>query len=390
MQQRWDFIIIGAGLAGSAAAIILARAGHAVLVLEKEVFPRDKLCGEFLSGESRRLLTDLGCLEEILSNSPPSIEAMDFVSMRGASVRVPLPHPAMGLRRLVLDHVLARQARATGATVLEGLRVGELQQDGTGARVVAHAADGTTLQFKADYVLAAHGRRDKLDRDLGRQWLRQDFPYVGLKRHFVICDNSAGENLKSSLAGRGKMFALRGGYLGLCQVDHGQVNACALVHKLQLEKKDAGADAWETAAPLFSKNRTLQVVLQSLQPVQDERVQVVAQVPFVQKEKALGRVFFLGDAAGMITPLCGDGQAMALQSGIELGHLLTHRRSQAPQVLRQAWEARWSELFQRRMVLGRGLQVALLQSYLSEAAIRTANLLPLRVVQALAAATRGT
>src|SRR5690606_4950183 len=108
-------VIIGGGLAGSAAGAVLAQHGFAPTIIERDSFPRDKLCGEFLSGESGRLLKSIGCLDELLIHSPPRITTVRFISARGRALDVPLPEPAYGISRQLLDETLFRHAGRSGA-----------------------------------------------------------------------------------------------------------------------------------------------------------------------------------------------------------------------------------------------------------------------------------
>ena len=93
----YDVAVVGGGPARSATATWLARGGLDVVLLERDLLPRHKLCGEFLSGEARRLLDELGCLEALLGAGARPIEAARFTTASGGSVRVDLPSEALGV-----------------------------------------------------------------------------------------------------------------------------------------------------------------------------------------------------------------------------------------------------------------------------------------------------
>ena len=109
-----DVAIAGGGPAGSALAIHLARAGRRVMLFERDRFPRDKLCGEFLSPEARALLLELGCLDEVLASGAVPIRRARFTSVRGRILEFPLPGEGLGISRAALDGILFRQAAASG------------------------------------------------------------------------------------------------------------------------------------------------------------------------------------------------------------------------------------------------------------------------------------
>src|SRR3954452_14387915 len=92
-NMRYDAIVIGAGPAGSTTAILLARAGWSVAIVEKSSFPRRKVCGEFISATSMPLLRDLGVLGDFLHQAGPEVRRVGLFA-RDASLAAPMPRPA--------------------------------------------------------------------------------------------------------------------------------------------------------------------------------------------------------------------------------------------------------------------------------------------------------
>ncbi len=398
IAESYDAVLIGGGPAGSALAALLARAGRRVALCERDRFPRDKLCGEFLSGESRRVLGKLGCLAELDALQPAAIHACRFTSPSGAVCSASLPSPALGISRRALDAVLLRHAARSGVAVLQGAQV---------CRVEASAANGSSPlechvhwrpqsganavdRLTASLVVAAHGRRAQLDRELDRAFMRRAHPYVGLKRHHRPRTGTAGGRLAAELDGFVEVHAFHGGYCGMSFVESGVVNVCMLVTEAFL----AGlpSSRWEDVRDgLCRANPRLAERLAALEP-NEETVHAVAGIPFSFKERSSGPVFFVGDAAGMIAPFCGDGQAMALRSALLLGDLILQSPSRLCgedcRILAQRWEQRWRREFGFRMRLGRWLQPLLLRGWTADAALRLATLAP-KIPDWIARATRG-
>ena len=398
ITERYDTVLIGGGPAGSALAARLAQAGRRVALCERDRFPRDKLCGEFLSGESRRVLGELGCLAELDALHPAVIRACRFTSPSGAVCGANLPSPALGISRRVLDDVLLRHAARSGAVVLQGAHVRRVEMSAAKGssplecRVYfrpqpgAHAANPLT----AGLIVAAHGRRAQLDRELGRAFMRCAHPYVGLKRHHRPRASAAGERLATELDGFVEVHAFHGGYCGMSFVESGVVNVCMLVTESFLA--DLPSSRWENVRDgLCCANPRLAERLAALEP-NEEAVHAVAGIPFSIKERSSGPVFFVGDAAGMIAPFCGDGQAMALRSALLLGDLIlqtpTPLCDDDCRVLARRWEARWQREFGFRMRLGRWLQPLLMRGGAADAALRLATLAP-KIPDWIARATRG-
>ncbi len=396
--EIYDALVIGGGPAGSALAALLARAGRRVALCERDNFPRDKLCGEFLSGESRRLLAELGCLGELEALRPAAIRAFHFSAPSGAICRAALPSPALGISRRALDDVLLRHAARSGAAVLQGVQARGVEALApTGSRPLEYRVDlrsqvraAATDRLTAGLVVAAHGRRARLDAELGRSFLRRTHPHVGLKRHHRPRSGAAGKRLASELDGAIEIHAFRGGYCGISFVESGVVNVCMLVGEPFLAS--LASSRWaDVREALCRANLRLAERLDALEPSEDS-VHAVAGIPFSFKERSSEGILFVGDAAGMIAPFCGDGQAMALRSAQLLAELILaapiQLRDADSRALARRWEKCWRREFGLRMRVGRLLQPLLVGGWTTDAALRFAALTP-AIPSWIARATRG-
>ena len=137
----FDVAIIGAGPAGSTAAIMLARLGYAVALLDKEWFPREKLCGDFVNPSNWPLLEDLGVERELFSRDHEAVTAFRVTSFNGAEAEAALPSIAgaaaygLGMRRFFFDQILHNKAIDEGAASLQGCRIKRLHRYAGGWRV---------------------------------------------------------------------------------------------------------------------------------------------------------------------------------------------------------------------------------------------------------------
>ena len=158
---RWDAIVAGAGPAGSATALLLARAGARVLLLDRARFPRDKPCSEYLSPESTRVLERLGpeILRAVAAAAPAQLTGMRIVAPSGASVTGHFAGFSYALPRTRFDAILRDAAEQAGADVREGLKVEELVYDnGAVAGVIAREpGGGTSGTLRSDVVVGADG-----------------------------------------------------------------------------------------------------------------------------------------------------------------------------------------------------------------------------------------
>lgn len=299
--MTYDVAIVGGSLAGSAAAIALARAGARVVVLEKSRFPRPRICGEFLSPAARPLLSRLGVLDAVLLAGAETIDRFAVVRTNGSRVTAPLPAPVLSLSRERLDTLLYEAALALGAEYRFGSTV--LSIEGNLADGFRLAGPG--LELHARVVLGAWGRYAPLDGKLGRDFYRAPASLFGFKKH-LHC--AGAEFLKSTVV----LHLFKGGYLGLSRVEGGIVNLAALA------RPEIAQEAHHDFDRLLVRLRSESAALEEdLSPLEAE-----PGPPLVSEPVHLGRrstsskeILFAGDAAGVLDPYTGAGMWHALATG---------------------------------------------------------------------------
>lgn len=377
MDARFDAVVIGAGLAGCGVAIGLARRGHSVLLLEAERYPVHKLCGEFLSPEATTSLEALGVDRAVRDAGAVEIRRVAVTSATGAVWREELPGAALGVSRRTLDPILFGAAREAGADAREGARVTEIEGEGEHGFLVRYTSDGHEDEVEARLVVGCYGKRSPLDRRLGRAFLDRRHDFVAFKAHHRGAD--FGDCIE--------LHGFEGGYCGMSHVEGGAVNVCLIAWTRSL--REAGSSFAALRDRALRTNPHLAARLDQLEPVTDD-VLAIAQVPFAFKELFARDVMMVGDTAGMIAPLCGDGMAMALRAA-ELAvppasEFLAGRVSFAE--LRARYTRAWRREFAPRMRLGLALQEALFRPRISRIGIATLNRAPW-LGRAIVWATRG-
>lgn len=397
----FDVAVVGAGLAGSALALRLAAHGRHVVLLERDRFPRDKLCGEFLSTEVRELLLELGVLSEVLACEPHPIRRArlfappDARGRQRAPLQLDLPGTGLGLSRRTLDGVLASKAARRGVHVVTGADVRGFERT-TDTRwqldVRLRAHDRTPerrhekhVRIRARVFVAAWGRRSRLDTRLARDFTAVRSPFVAFKHHLQPATDSAGHPCATALLdGHVELHVFDGGYCGLSLIEDGSVNACTL---LALERHGGlRPKGWpDVARHLARHSPSLASRLATLAPRPDRQLQSIAQIPFDLKERARDGVLFVGDAASMLAPLAGDGQAMALESALQLADLIDHHFPLPPE---RAWEREWRRRYELRLHLGRALQATTLRPRAARLARAFLDVVP-GLGPAIIRATRG-
>lgn len=380
IPESCSVAIVGGGPAGSALAALLARAGRRPVLLERDRFPRQKLCGEFLSMEAQALLRRIGCLDAVRALSPSVITGARFFSPSGRSIEIDLGAQALGLGRLTLDETLFRHAQRSGALAFEGACVTRMDEGAAGVLLEIERTfpDGSRgkHRLRADLVVAAYGRRSGLDRPLERDFLRRRSPFVGYKRRHALLPGAGA--VAAELRGKVEIHLFDGGYCGVSVVDGGAVNICLLA-----EERVFAAAGRDPIAPLAHLSPSLRGRMSALRP--DGKPLAAARLTFTAKEPSSGSILFIGDAAGMIAPLCGDGQAMALESAVLLGELLSRSDGEN---LPELWDDLWRRRFAARLRIGHWLQALLLRPRAAEAVVRVLKACPF-LAKPLLAKTRG-
>jgi flavin-dependent dehydrogenase len=292
-------VIIGGGPAGGTAAILLARAGRAVTLIERNAGPTDKVCGDFLSAEAIEALAALGV--DVPALAPSSITDVRLVhGNRMATAR--LPFAALGLTRRALDEALMHEAELSGATILRGHPVRAINQGNGSLRLDC----GSLGQIAADTVFLATGKHDLR----GAARPVRGTGLVGMKMYYTLdpCQQAA-------LRRHVELILFAGGYAGLQLVESNQAVLCVLVAGARLRAADG---QWEKLLDsLMHECPHLAMRLAGARP-QLERPLAVAGLPYgythAPDERHWPGLFHLGDQATVIASLTGDGVALAIAS----------------------------------------------------------------------------
>ncbi len=307
-----DVAIIGAGPAGSTLAALLAARGRSVALIDRDTFPRDKICGEFLSYDALPLLDELGVRRTLEEHGTPEIGQCRIAGRRG-TYEFDFPRSARGVSRMLLDDVLFRTAVARGAIALEGRSASAL----TGASVTLD--DGTIV--RARVLAGAWGRWGRFDQQLARAFVRdRAHRNFGFKRHYRVAVAERAAKNENVI----ELYAFRRGYLGVSSVEGGLTNVCGIVHASRLSQLKG---RWDTFVERIREEEPpLDAMYGRLEPAQEH---FLSSEPVIFRARSAVEhgVFMVGDASGVIDPLTGNGMAMAIQSAFLAAPYIASARS---------------------------------------------------------------
>ena len=285
-QHDFDIAVVGGGPAGTSAAITAARAGARVALLESGEFPRQKVCGEFVSAESLDVLSDLlrdHTGAQLVLHEAPSICQVRLILGRRL-IESPVSPPGLSIPRYVLDALLWEAAQHAGACARSSSEVLSIDGDGPFSLTISQGS-----LIAASVILCA-GRwsrfSDKSSLPPGPKW-------IGFKAHFrersAFCSTD--------------LYFFDGGYCGVQPIGDDAVNACAMVRSNR-------ASSLEEVFPLSPFLCARAALWQRL-------TETVSTAPLFYRtpEAARGNLLLAGDAAAFIDPFAGDGISIALRSG---------------------------------------------------------------------------
>ena len=326
-NPKSKIIIVGAGPAGASLAIRLAQHGLQVCLIEREAFPRHKLCGEFISPECLSHFQELGVLDSMFSAGGERITQTVFYAPNGKNVVVPTEwfgnsSGALSLSRAEMDFRLLERAREVGVRVLDETQaVGILLEKDSVCGIKVKSKDGQTYEIAADLTIDATGRANVLGKLAEKSFLAQSRKVAKLQSGEIQNPKSKIQNrlvgFKTHLTNvnleknRCEIYFFRGGYGGLSRVENNLANHCFLIKGDVV--KEFNGDAGKIVEAVIFKNKRARETLKDAVPALDWLAVAVGGFG-VKNLNPATNLFSVGDSAAFIDPFTGSGMLMALES----------------------------------------------------------------------------
>lgn len=358
MEQNNQIIIIGGGLAGLTAAIHLSKNGFGVTIIDKNSYPRHKVCGEYISNEVLSYLNWLDIKPADLNAT--QIKKLQFSTNTGKTITADLPMGGFGISRYVFDSHLFNKTIAQNCTFIQET-VTEI--DFLDDVFTVTLSDHKTLKSKI--VIGAFGKRSNIDQKMQRNFILQKSPWLAVKSHYT-------GDFSNEVVG---LHNFKGGYCGVSKVENDTINICYLAD-FKTFKKYKNIDEYQQKV-LF-QNPVLKEIFEKSKPV-FEKPLTISQISFEQKKCVENHILMIGDTAGLIHPLCGNGMAMAIHSAKIVSELVSEfMNNEIPsrKLLEKKYTDHWNQQFSKRLQMGRFLGKLLQKQALSEMLIRILTWFP--------------
>lgn len=343
-NMSYDAAIIGGGLAGLALSIQLARLGKNVILFEKETYPFHKVCGEYISMESWNFLSSLGLpLDQM---NLPKIDTLFLTAPNGKGFETKLPLGGFGISRFLIDQLLADLAKRGGVDLCEATKVENVlpKMD----QFVVSFSGEQKGAITAKLCFGAFGKRSNLDVRWKRSFLlpvRKPVNYIGIKYHVKV---RAKENTIA-------LHNFKDGYCGFSKIEDDKYCLCYMTTAENLKACDNSIELLQQR--ILFRNPSLKKLFEECEIVDSFPI-AISQINFTSKKPVEKNLVMLGDAAGTIPPVCGNGMSMALHSsklaagfaGSYLNGMCTRKEMEV------SYTAAYNAQFGRRLKAGRFLQ----------------------------------
>lgn len=351
-------IIIGGGLAGLTSAIHLSKLGLQVTVIEKNSYPKHKVCGEYISNE---VLPYFKWLDLKVSElEPTDISKLQFSTINGKVINTDLSLGGFGISRYALDLFLYKKAMANGCAIVQDT-VEKIVFDND--RFTVTTSNNTILE--SEIVIGAFGKRSNIDQNLSRDFIQKKSSWLAVKAHYS-------GDFPNDLVG---LHNFKGGYCGVSKVENNKINICYLAD-YDTFKQYKNIEEYQDK--VVSMNPHMKTVFDNSTLLFEKPI-TISQISFSKKETVENHILMIGDTAGLIHPLCGNGMAMAIHSAKIVSELIGdyfNGSIQSREELERRYFKEWNLNFNKRLKMGRLLAKILHKQNLSGVLLRILVLFP--------------
>jgi flavin-dependent dehydrogenase len=304
-ELNTDILIIGGGPAGSTTALYLSELGFNITLIEKKIFPREVLCGEFLSKEVTDVLKELKIFNDFLSLNPNKLNSFRAVDESGIELKSDLNFDAYALKRSVFDLFLLNEARDKNVKVIQPAEVISTTRSDCEFISVIEENNGNKLQIKSKLVIAAYGKQNILDKKLDRDFVNKKSNLNGVKFHLPT------NLLEKQFNDEIRIYTDEELYCGMNQVSDTEMTVCFLENR-----KQSKIPSRERLIEVIKSNNHFKKVFSedAIDYIKTTNIYGTGNIYFGKREVVENGIIMVGDAARVISPLAGDGIGMAMES----------------------------------------------------------------------------
>ncbi|HCY74976.1 MAG TPA: hypothetical protein DHV28_03575 [Ignavibacteriales bacterium] len=346
-----DILIIGGGPAGSTTALYLSELGLNIILIEKKIFPREVLCGEFLSKEVTDVLKELNIFNDFLSLNPNKLNSFRAIDESGIELKSDLNFDAYALKRSVFDLFLLNKARSKNVKIIQPAEVISTTRYNREFMSVIEEHNGNKLQIKSRLVIAAYGKQNILDKKLGRDFVNKKSNLNGVKFHLPT------NLLEKRFDDEIRIYTDKELYCGMNQVSDTEMTVCFLENR-----KQSKIPSRERLIDLIKSNNHFKKVFSedAIDFIKTTNIYGTGNIYFGKKEIVENGIIMVGDATRVISPLAGDGIGMAMESAKLLHSVFSKYNPDNLDELNSDYVTQYEKIFSKRLKTAKIIQSIIL------------------------------
>jgi flavin-dependent dehydrogenase len=363
ITQIFDVIIVGGGLAGLSSALHLSKHDLTVLLIEKNNYPKHKVCGEYISNEVLPYLQHLGI--DVFGLGAQKINKFELSTPQNKTLKSDLRLGGFSISRYTLDYALYEKVKSQGVeTVQDSVRDVQFLNE-----VFSVVTKNKTI-YHSKVVIGAYGKRSTLDVNLDRNFIKKKSPFLAVKTHVK------GDFPNDLVA----LHNFKGGYCGVSKVEDDTINLCYIT---DLDAFRAYKNIDDFQEQVVFKNTYLKTIFENSCPVFTCPL-TISQISFSNKSAVENHMLMCGDTAGMIHPLCGNGMSMAIRSAQMASQLIIdylQENIKSHLALEKAYHKAWNKEFRTRLKVGHFVASLFSKNQLIELLTTVLKYIPLLIPQ---------
>jgi flavin-dependent dehydrogenase len=348
-EQTTDILIIGGGPAGSTTALYLSKLGFDIIIVEKKAFPRETLCGEFLSKEVTDVLKELNLFDDFITLKPNKLNLFKAVDQSGIKLESDLSFDAHSMKRSVFDSFLIEKAKAENVAVIQPAEV--ISTIKSFSNFISEIEDGSGSKFKikSRLVIAAYGKQNILDKKLERDFVNKKSNLNGVKFHLP------NNLLKNPFANEIRIYTDEELYCGMNQVSDTEMTVCFLENR-----KQSKIPSRERLIDVIKSNKYFNEIFsdEAIDYIKSTNIYGTGNMYFGSREVVENGIIMVGDAARVISPLAGDGIGMAMESAKLLYEIISRYGIEDTnrEKIYSAYKKRYEKTFKKRLSIAKIIQ----------------------------------
>ena len=330
--------IVGGGLAGLTLSILLKRIGYDVDLYERKSYPFHRVCGEYISNEVQDLIKHLEI--DLSEHNVSNIQNLKVTDTKNNVLEAKLDLGGFGISRYLLDDLLYKKAVEKGVNFYLNTKVRSIDYNNQKDNFKVESDAGEQIY---NFVIASFGKRSTLDTVLNRAFIKKRSPYLAVKYHIKL-------DFPHDLI---QLDNFENGYCGISKIEEDKYCMCYLSHRDNLKNYKSIP---EMEKNILFKNKFIKNHFESAEFLYEEPL-VINEISFEKKNLIENHVLFCGDAAGMITPLCGNGMSMAMHAAYILSKSFEEFKFHKNRsLLENTHKRNWELQFNRRIYWGLKIQ----------------------------------